>query len=65
VLVASDGEWPEDRGPTARVTRTREQRAARFHGLQIGNRGRTGLHAMCIEVYVFDEWAGLLGPRPR
>ncbi|HKG94099.1 MAG TPA: hypothetical protein VKA84_19470 [Gemmatimonadaceae bacterium] len=33
----------------------------RFHGVQIGNRGRTGLHALCDPVHVFQDWAALGG----
>ena len=64
ILFASDGEWPD---PTPRqqeeVRRAREA-GTRFHGIQIGNRGRTGLHAVCDPVHTFTDWADVAGEAP-
>ena len=64
ILFASDGEWPD---PTPRqqaaVQRAREA-GTRFHGIQIGNRGRTGLHAVCDPVHIFTDWADVAGEAP-
>lgn len=49
----------EDRAPLElflRVIGWLDDRA-RFHGVQIGNRGRTGLRAVCDPVHVFQDWA--------
>lgn len=56
VVFVSDGEWPD---PTSHLPAVRLAREAgtRFHGVQIGNRGRTGLHAVCDPVHVFLDWA--------
>lgn len=60
VVFVSDGVWP---APAALVASVREAREAgtRFHGVQIGNRGRTGLHAICDPVHEFGDWAALGG----
>lgn len=60
VVFVSDGEWPVPTGAIPRIERAREA-GTRFHGVQIGNRGRTGLHAVCDPVHVFREWAELGG----
>lgn len=44
------------RRSTATVKGAREG-GTRFHGVQIGNRGRTGLHAVCDLVHIFQDWA--------
>ena len=31
---------------------------------QIGNRGRTGLHAVCDPVHIFTDWADVAGEAP-
>lgn len=62
VVFVSDGEWPAPAALVARVQQARE-RGTRFHGVQIGNRGRTGLHAVCDPVHVFSDWAALGGWR--
>lgn len=56
VVFVSDGEWP---APTALLHLVERARAVgtRFHGIQIGNRGRTGLHAICDPVHIFQDWA--------
>ncbi|NVJ17652.1 VWA domain-containing protein [Myxococcus sp. AM010] len=60
VLFVSDGEWPVPDGLPRRVEQAREK-GTRFHGVQIGNRGRTGLHALCDPVHVFQDWAAVGG----
>ena len=60
VLLVSDGEWAAPAAVVAAVERARE-RGCRFHGVQVGTRGRTGLHALCDPVHVFARWAELAG----
>ena len=60
VLFVSDGEWSTPAGALAEVNAAKAK-GTRFHGVQIGNRGRTGLHEVCDVVHVFSEWAGLAG----
>jgi uncharacterized protein with von Willebrand factor type A (vWA) domain len=55
VLFVSDGEWPAPTSLLQSVARTREL-GTRIHGVQIGNRGRTGLHSVCDPVHVFTDW---------
>lgn len=56
VVFVSDGEWPASAKLVADVKSAREG-GTRFHGVQIGNRGRTGLHAFCDPVHIFQDWA--------
>jgi len=56
VIFVSDGEWPAPATLVAAVKCACEE-GARFHGVQIGNRGRTGLHAVCDPVHIFQDWA--------
>jgi len=60
VLFVSDGEWPAPSQVVTEVGEARE-RGTRFHGVQIGNRGRTGLHAVCDPVHRFSAWGALAG----
>jgi len=60
VVFVSDGEWPASAGLVAAVKSAREG-GTRFHGVQIGNRGRTGLHAICDPVHIFQDWANAGG----
>lgn len=60
VVFVSDGEWPAPSSLVASVKEAREL-GTRFHGVQIGNRGRTGLHAVCDPVHEFQDWAALGG----
>ena len=60
VLFVSDGEWPAPSRVVSDVAEAREQ-GTRFHGVQIGNRGRTGLHAVCDPVHEFSAWGALAG----
>ena len=55
VLFVSDGEWPVPSALAAQVASAREG-GTRFHGVQIGNVGRTGLHELCDPVHVFRDW---------
>ena len=55
VLFVSDGEWPAPPDLVSDVQRIREA-GTRFHGIQIGNRGRTGLHEICEPVHIFTDW---------
>lgn len=59
VLFVSDGEWPV---PHAVLDGVRQAKLSgtRFHGVQIGNRGQTGLHSICDPVHIFSEWTGLV-----
>jgi uncharacterized protein with von Willebrand factor type A (vWA) domain len=60
VILMSDGEWPAPRQIVGAVQRAKD-RGTRFHGVQIGNHGETGLHAICDPVHAFSEWAALGG----
>lgn len=62
VVFVSDGEWPAPASLVRSVEQAREE-GMRFHGIQIGNRGRTGLHAVCDPVHVFQDWAAAGGWR--
>lgn len=56
VLFVSDGEWSASASLVAAVKGAREG-GTRFHGVQIGNRGRTGMHVVCDPVHIFQDWA--------
>ncbi len=60
VLFASDGEWPAPGSVVAEV-KAAGKNGTRFHGVQIGNRGTTGLHAICDPVHKFADWLKLGG----
>jgi uncharacterized protein with von Willebrand factor type A (vWA) domain len=60
VVLVTDGEWAAPRDVIAGVERAREA-GTRFHGVQIGNLGRTGLHDICDPVHEFRDWAALGG----
>jgi uncharacterized protein with von Willebrand factor type A (vWA) domain len=59
VLIVSDGEFPVPSHVKKAVDAAREK-GTRFHGLQIGNRGDTGLHELCDPVHVFTDWAAVM-----
>ena len=59
VLFVSDGEWPAPSGLVSDVQQAREA-GTRFHGIQVGNRGRTGLHEICEPVHVFTDWLDMV-----
>lgn len=56
------GSWRRPAGVIAAVRLAREN-GTRFHGVQVGNVGQTGLHSICDPVHVFSEWAALGGWR--
>jgi uncharacterized protein with von Willebrand factor type A (vWA) domain len=60
VIWVSDGEWPTPAGLVASAQHARDA-GARFHGVQIGNRGKSGLHAICDPVHVFESWTAAAG----
>ncbi|TNF24057.1 MAG: VWA domain-containing protein [Deltaproteobacteria bacterium] len=60
VVFVSDGEWPAPTQLVRSVELARET-GTRFHGVQIGKRGQTGLHAVCEPVHVFRDWAAAGG----
>lgn len=56
VVLVSDGEW----GAPVEILRavaSAKEAGTRFHGVQVGNRGRTGIHTICEPVHEFDTWA--------
>ena len=60
VLLVSDGEWPAQ--PRLKdAVRSARTKGVRFHGIQIGNRGRTGMHEICEPVHIFTDWVDILG----
>lgn len=63
ILVASDGEWPVPRGGAVPKIQSAKEAGTRFHGVQIGNRGTTGLSAICDPLHVFDAWLDLAPER--
>ena len=60
VLLVSDGEWMAPLAIVDAVELAREG-GTRFHGVQIGNRGRSGMHDLCDPVHVFQDWASAGG----
>lgn len=60
VVFVSDGEWPAPASLMATVQSAKDT-GTRFHGVQIGNLGRTGLHAICDPVHLFQDWAAAGG----
>jgi uncharacterized protein with von Willebrand factor type A (vWA) domain len=60
VLFVSDGEWPVSAELESAVRAVRES-GVRFHGIQIGNRGESGLHRICDPVHSFDDWSAARG----
>lgn len=60
VLFVSDGEWPVPHAALDEVKQSKDA-GCRFHGVQIGNRGHTGLHAVCDPVHLFTDWATMGG----
>ena len=59
VLLVSDGEWHISPESIVAVQQVREA-GTRFHGVQVGNRGSTGLHEICQPVHVFTDWLDLV-----
>lgn len=62
VVFVSDGEWPAPSHLIPRISAVRTM-GTRFHGVQIGNQSRTGLHAICDPVHVFQDWVAVGGWR--
>lgn len=60
VLFVTDGEWSAN-AKVVRDVDTARERGTRFHGVQIGNLGKTGLHGICDPVHVFQDWAAVEG----
>ena len=62
VLFVTDGEWSAGQDLVQAVG---EARAAgtRFHGVQVGHAGGSGLHAICDPVHMFRDWAAMEGWR--
>lgn len=60
VVLVTDGEWAAPSAVVAGVE-TAKKNGTRFHGVQVGNTGRTGLHAICDPVHEFRDWAALGG----
>lgn len=60
VAFVSDGEWPVPTAALLGIQRARDN-GTRFTGVQIGNKGQTGLHGFCDPVHEFREWAALAG----
>lgn len=60
VLLVSDGEWAAPEKVVSAVEKARGQ-GSRFPGVQIGNRGRSGMHSLCDPVHVFQDWAAAGG----
>lgn len=56
VILVTDGEWVAPDAIVAAVAKARGE-GTRFHGVQIGDVGRTGLHTLCDPVHVFTDWA--------
>lgn len=62
VMYVSDGEWPVSQELEMSIGAARKS-GTRFHGVQVGNVGRTGLHRLCDPVHVFSTWAAAGGWR--
>jgi uncharacterized protein with von Willebrand factor type A (vWA) domain len=60
VVLVTDGEWSAPGAVVSGVTGAKAN-GTRFHGVQVGNRGRTGLHTLCDPVHEFRDWAALGG----
>lgn len=60
VLMVSDGEWScaPDRVRAAEAAR---EKGTRFHGVQVGYQGRSGLDEVCDHVHAFSDWLTLGG----
>jgi uncharacterized protein with von Willebrand factor type A (vWA) domain len=55
VMIVSDGEWPISDEDLHSVEQAKTD-GTRFHGIQIGNSGQTGLHVVCDHVHEFSQW---------
>lgn len=55
LIIATDGEWQAPPEVTEAVEKAKAS-GTRFHGVQIGNIGKTGLHQICDPVHIFRDW---------
>jgi len=55
VMWVSDGEFPVPTQLSRAVGDARDE-GTRFHGVRVGSRGGTGLHALCEPVHEFTDW---------
>ncbi len=60
VVLVTDGEWGAPANVVAGVAGAKAN-GTRFHGVQVGTVGRTGLHSICDPVHEFRDWATLAG----
>lgn len=60
VVLVTDGEWRAGSKVVAAVAAAKTK-GTRFHGVQVGAAGKTGLHQLCDPVHQFSEWAKLGG----
>lgn len=60
VVLVSDGQWAAPAAIVHAVAAAKEK-GTRFHGVQIGARGATGMHTICEPVHEFAEWRALGG----
>jgi uncharacterized protein with von Willebrand factor type A (vWA) domain len=58
VMFVSDGIWPVPRDMLDAVSEAKKT-GTRFHGVQIGTYGQSGLHSVCDPVHNFRDWANL------
>lgn len=56
VLMVSDGEFDVPASVVQRVEEARQEHQVRMQGIQIGNKGWTGLEALCDSVHTVTEW---------
>lgn len=62
VLAVSDGEWPVDNDLPGQITEARKG-GNRFHGVQVGADGKSGLSEVCEVVHMFGDWNALADGR--
>ena len=55
VILVSDGLWNANSGVRKAVCGAKEK-GTRFHGVQVGQRGQSGMHTICDPVHQFSEW---------
>lgn len=59
MLIVSDGEWHASSHIQQIVEKSRKA-GTRFHGVQVGNQGKSGMHQICNPVHHFDQWLDML-----
>jgi uncharacterized protein with von Willebrand factor type A (vWA) domain len=62
VLFVTDGEWRAGQDVVQAVSEARAL-GTRFHGVQVGHPGHSGLQAICDPVHMFRDWAAMEGWR--